>query len=82
MHQFYFFVGGILLKVHGRVRSHEFAHVGNEFDEFMFGLAPSNDEGTWNFELVVGMERRGDARIGFDDVRAGLFSGTATAGHI
>ncbi len=79
--QFQFLVGGILLEVHGSVRSHEFAHVGDQFDEFALGLAPSNDEGARNFELVVGMERRGDASVGFDNVRAGLLAGTAAAGH-
>lgn len=79
--QFQFAIGGILLEINGRVRSHEFAHIGNEFDEFALGLAPSDDERAWDFKLVVGMERRSDARIGFDDVRARLLSGAAAAGH-
>ena len=63
------------------MRSHEFAHIGDQFDEFGLGLAAADDERARDFELVVRVERRCDASVGLDDVRSRLLSCAAAAGH-
>ncbi len=63
------------------MRSHELAHIGDQFNELGLGLAAADDERARDFELVVRMERRCDASVGFDDVRSRLLSFAAAAGH-
>lgn len=47
----------------------------------MFSFAPTDDEGAWYFEFIVGVESASDAVIGFDDVGACLFSLASSFWH-